>query len=79
MLKLLIIQLAGNIGKMILTKTVALWALKLAAKQTDNIVDDNVVKLAEAAYNNDQVGVMQAGEALVQGIKDALKSKEKVG
>lgn len=64
-LKQLIITLAANLGKMLLTRAVILWALRLYAKQTTNLIDDNVINLVEAGYDNDSVALMKAVDAIV--------------
>ncbi len=61
-----------NIARMFLTKTVAIWALKLAAKHTKNKIDDNVVGLAEAGYNNDPEKMM------IYGVKLVLEAKRMI-
>lgn len=70
-------RILKNIAKMFLTKTVALWALRLAAESTKNKVDDNIVKLAKAGYENNPEQMMIAGEALMVELKkEYAKHKE---
>ncbi len=74
-LKLMLTVMLKNLGKMILTKHVALWALKFAAKQTDTMVDDNIVRLAEGAYENDPAKVIAAIEAITEELRRTKTEK----
>jgi len=68
-IKSVLLTIGTNLVSMFMTKTVILWALKLATKQTENKVDDNVVLLVEAAYNNDPTAFQAATEELVKSVK----------
>jgi hypothetical protein len=68
-IKSVLLTIGTNLVSMFMTKTVILWALKLATKQTENKVDDNVVLLVEAAYNNDSAAFQAATEELVKSVK----------
>jgi hypothetical protein len=68
-IKSVLLTIGTNLVSMFMTKTVILWALKLATKQTENKVDDNVVLLVEAAYNNDSASFQAATEELVKSVK----------
>jgi hypothetical protein len=64
MIKLVIARIFKNLAGMSLNKFVILWGLKLAAKKTENLVDDNLILLAESAYDNDVEGVKKASKAI---------------
>lgn len=66
MMKLFIMRILKNLGGMILTKKVIVWALTLAASKTTNKIDDNIIKLVEAAYDNDPEGVMKSTQIIVE-------------
>lgn len=59
----------ANVLKMLLTKTVILWGLKLAAKQTDNKIDDYVIDVVEAGYDGDTEKFQKSVELLVEAAK----------
>lgn len=69
MLKMLITRLIKNAISMALTKKIALWALRLAVKQTDTKIDDNCVSLVEGLYDKDDEKVMKAIEDLTKALK----------
>jgi ABC-type anion transport system duplicated permease subunit len=75
-LKALLVTIGTNLAAMFLTKTVILWALKLAAKQTENSIDDSFVEVAEAAYEGDSEAFMAASEKFVAAIKEETKEEE---
>lgn len=56
---------AKNLVGMVLTKRMIFWALEIAAKQTDNEIDDNAVGLVKAAYENDPDGVRKYAEQIL--------------
>lgn len=63
-MKIVLARIIQNLIAMALTEKVVLWAVKLAAKKTENKIDDNVVQLLEAAYKNDVVALQEAVENL---------------
>lgn len=63
-MKYIIIKILKNLGTMFLTKKVVLWALRLAAKSTKNKIDDNVINIVEAAYDNNPQKLMDAAETI---------------
>jgi K+ transporter len=65
-----------NLVKMLIGPKMILWMLRMAAKQSDNIVDDNIVLLVEGAYENDNVKVKSAVSALMCSFR---KEKKKDG
>lgn len=71
-MKTAIVYLLKKLVAMLVTKKMIFWALELAAKQTDNKIDDNVIRLIKAAYDGDDAGF----RAAVEGIIGALKNKE---
>lgn len=64
--------LIKNLLAMFLTRRVAVWALRLAAKQTDNLIDDYAIEFVDAAYENDEERVKAAIEKLL----DAYNSRD---
>lgn len=54
-----------NIAAMFVGKTMVFWALEVAAGQTDTAVDDNIVGLIKAGYNNDAEGIRKHAEAIL--------------
>ena len=53
-------MMVQNLLGMLMTKTMIIWVLEFGVKQTKNSVDDNLVMLAKAMYENDNDGVKQA-------------------
>lgn len=58
------LTIGKNIVAMMLTKTMVFWALELAAKKSDNKIDDAVLELVRAAYDNDADSFKDAVEKL---------------
>ena len=65
-LKLMLTNLVG----MMMTKTMIIWGLKFATKQTDNKIDDNAVTLLEGLYDNDPIKVREAISAITKEFKE---------
>lgn len=59
-------KIGQNLLIMALNKTVILWALRLAAKQTDNKIDDNVIEVVDAAYEADTERLKASVENIVK-------------
>jgi hypothetical protein len=68
-MKLVIIQIFKNLIGMLISKHMIFWALELAAKQTSNKVDDNLLGLVRGAYDNDVDKVKESAEALLENLK----------
>ena len=64
-IKLMITNLLG----MLMKKTMIVWGLKFATKQTTNKIDDNAVDLIEGLYDNDSDKVTAAIEAITAEFK----------
>lgn len=63
-------QIGQNLLIMALNKTVILWALRLAAKQTDNKIDDNVIEVVDAAYEADTERLKSSVENIVKELNN---------
>jgi hypothetical protein len=68
-MKLVLIQIVKNLVGMLVTKHMIFWALELAAKQTSNKIDDNLLGLVRGAYDNDPDKVKESAEALLENLK----------
>lgn len=62
---MILTKAAKNAVGMLVGKRMIFWALELAAKQTDNKIDDNAVGLVRAAYENDADGVRECAERIL--------------
>ena len=69
-MKAVILVMLKNAARMVLTRKVIIWGLKLAAEKTDNKIDDNFVSLGEALYDNDVEKVMESATRLVEELAD---------
>lgn len=49
------------------------WSLRFWSKQTDNLIDDNVVALIEAADKNDSEKMLESAQKLIEEITKAIK------
>ncbi len=68
---IVLIKLAiKNMIGMLMTKTMLIWGLKFAVKNTKNKVDDNIVLLAEGALDNDEAKVKSAISELTKIYKN---------
>lgn len=77
-MKAFLLVVLKNLGAMFLTQKVAIWALRLLAKQTENKIDDNVIELVASAYRNDVPAMQSAIEALADLTSYRIKrAKEK--
>lgn len=65
-----------NLVRLIFTKKVAIWAVKLWAKHTENKIDDNVVALIEAGMASDLPGMQKAVEGLVIALHKEHNDKD---
>ena len=66
---MILTKAAKNIVGMLVGKRMIFWALELAAKQTDNKIDDNAVGLVKAAYENDDAGVREHAEQILEAYR----------
>ncbi|MDG1995141.1 MAG: hypothetical protein P8J14_01490 [Emcibacteraceae bacterium] len=60
--------LAVNSARMFFNMTFALWAMKLAARCTDNSIDDEAVALIDALYKNDAVKAKDSIKKLAERV-----------
>ena len=72
-----------NLVGMLIGQRMVFWALELAAKQTDNAIDDNAVALIKAAYKNEPDDVRKYAELVLaaykkSGVKKVAKEKKVV-
>ena len=65
-LKAMIIQILKNLGTMMLSKQLIIWAVRTLPKLSKNKVDDNVGLLVEEALNNDVDTVLKAADAIIE-------------
>lgn len=63
------VTVGKNLVAMLLTQKMIIWALEVATSKTENEIDDNVVALVKAGYNNDTEGVRKAVQALADEYK----------
>lgn len=72
-MKLLIAKLIKNVLKAILGKKMLFWSLRFWSKQTENLIDDNIVALVEAADKNDTEGMLNYSQKLIEEVTKAMK------
>lgn len=70
MIKLLLLKLVKSLATMLITETMILWLLGIAAKHTDNKIDDNVVLIVKGAYSSDVAMLKLGVEGLLASFKD---------
>ena len=64
-MKTAIILILENLVAMIVGPKMIIWLLGVAAKRTDNKIDDHVIKIVKAGYENDMVSMKKGVEDLV--------------
>lgn len=52
-MKLILVKILKNIGTTLIARPMIFWGARLAAKSTDNLIDDNVINVLENAYDSD--------------------------
>lgn len=67
---MIVAKAVKNAVGMLVGRRMIFWALELAAKQTDNKIDDNAVSLIKAAYENDPEDVRKYAEQILAAYKD---------
>lgn len=70
-MKAMLISILKNLAMMIVGPKMILWGLRLATSITDNKIDDNVVGIVEAGYNNDEAKLKESVEALAAIYKES--------
>ena len=68
-IKALLIQIFKNLGTMLVSKKLIIWAVRTLPKLSKNKVDDNVGLLVEGALNNDVDMVLKAAEAIINALR----------
>lgn len=68
-MKALVAVLLKNLVGLLVTEKMIIWALKFAASQTTNKIDDNVVEIVIAAYKNDSKAFQEAIEKTATSLK----------
>ena len=61
----LIKMLIKNLVTMLITEKMIIWSLEVAAKYTDNKVDDNIVLIVKGAYKSDTEMIKKGIEGLM--------------
>jgi len=69
MIKLMLLKVIKNLAGMILAPKLILWSMKQAVELTTNTVDDNVVNIVKAGYENDEIAMKKAVENLLSHLK----------
>jgi hypothetical protein len=59
-------QIGTNLLAMAATKSVIIWFLRLASRQTKTGIDDNTVELFDAAYEGDTERLKKAAENILE-------------
>lgn len=59
-----------------LTKTFFVWLARFFAKQSDNLVDDSVVDVIDAATKGDPIAMLEAGQRLIEEATKEAKKRE---
>lgn len=70
-MKAMLIGILKNLAMMIVGPKMILWGLRIATSVTDNKIDDNVVGIVEAGYNNDEKKLKESVEALAAIYKES--------
>lgn len=68
-MKAIAARILKNLVGMLITKHMIFWGLELATKQTKNKVDDNVVGVVKAAYNNNDKELRESVEKILTELK----------
>tara|TARA_Y100000310_G_scaffold266154_1_gene277523 strand:+ start:402 stop:662 length:261 start_codon:yes stop_codon:yes gene_type:complete len=77
---MLVKKLIKNIVTALLGKKMLFWGLEFGAKQTDNLIDDAVIKLVKSADKGDAEQIMLDAQNLIEQIAECLsKHKEEEG
>tara|TARA_X000001388_G_scaffold52616_7_gene38396 strand:+ start:5651 stop:5917 length:267 start_codon:yes stop_codon:yes gene_type:complete len=71
-MKVAILLLLRNFGAALLTQHMVMFMLRLATNFTDNKIDDNVVGLIDAGFDNDVPAMKSYLEALSREVKEEL-------
>ncbi|GFD70929.1 hypothetical protein KUL113_03490 [Tenacibaculum sp. KUL113] len=74
-MKAALILLFRNFGAALLTRHMVLFLLKLAAKFTENKIDDNVVGLIEAGFKSDIESLQWYIEAISNEVEIELRER----
>lgn len=71
----ILLTILHNIGTRLLTQTFGIWLAKLAAKSTNNMVDDHVVLLLEGGLKNDPEKIEKAAQDILNALATTLTKK----
>lgn len=72
-MSVIVITILRNIGVHLLSKTFGIWLAKLAAKATNNMVDDNLVLLLEGGLKNDPSKIERAAKDILVELSENYK------
>ena len=76
-MKAALLLLVKNFGAAFVSRHMIIWGLKLTARYTDNKVDDHVVALVEAAYENNIPAIKSSIEGIAENVDMMVRDKIK--
>lgn len=71
--------LLGRLLLAIASQEMLIWALRFAAKRTENQLDDAMVDLIEAGLKNDPVKIREAAKAVTAEVADLFGNENEAG
>ena len=76
-MKLIVIEMIKNLLKALLGAKMFFWGAEFAASKSDNLVDDNVIAMGKAAYENDPEKMIYHAQKAIEELTKMLSDKEK--
>ncbi len=76
-MKLIAIMMIKNLFKALLGRNMFFWGAEFAASKSDNLVDDNVIALGKAAYDNDHEKMIHYAKKTIEELTKLISKKDK--
>ena len=68
-------KMIKNLFKALMGKNMFFWGAEFAASKSDNLVDDNVIALGKAAYDNDHVKMIHYAKKTIEELTKMINTK----
>jgi hypothetical protein len=76
-MKVIVIMMIKNLFSALMGKAMFFWGAEFAAGKTDNLVDDNVIAMGKAAYDNDPEKMIYYAKKAIEELTKLMAKKDK--